>query len=89
MKTPNYSRQFGRDLKRCSKRGYDMGKFKDIALKLLADEPLPDSMRPHPLVGNYVGYFDCHLSGDWVLMYKTTSTAVIFQRMGTHSDLFE
>ena len=88
MKTPIYSRQFKRDIGLCQKRGYDMEKFKDIANTLLAELPLPETARPHPIVGNFVGYMDCHIGGDWVLIYKVTPTAVIFQRMGTHSDLF-
>ena len=89
MKTPIFTRQFKRDIDLCKRRGYDMEKYKDIANKLLAEQPLPEAARPHPLSGNYVCYTDCHISGDWVLIYKVTPTAIIFQRTGTHSDLFD
>ena len=88
MKTPIYSRQFERDVRLCKRRGWDMEKFKSMARALLSENALPETARPHPLSGNYAGYTDCHISGDWVLIYKTTPTAIIFQRMGTHSDLF-
>lgn len=88
MKTPIYSRQFERDVRLCKRRGWDMEKFKDIAKALLSEEPLPEAARPHALSGNYIGYTDCHIGGDWVLIYKPTPPAIIFLRTGTHSDLF-
>ena len=89
MLTPIYTKQFARDLKRMLKRGKDAAKFKDVARMLLAEEPLPAKYRDHKLSGTYVGRRDCHLENDWVLIYKRETTAIIFERNGTHSDLFE
>ena len=89
MLTPIYTKQFERDLKRMLKRGKDAEKFKTVARMLLAEESLPPKYHDHKLSGTYVGRRDCHMENDWVLIYKKETTAIIFERNGSHSDLFE
>jgi mRNA interferase YafQ len=89
MLTPIFTKQFDRDLKRMRKRGKDAEKFKTVARMLLAEEPLPAKYRDHKLSGTYVGRRDCHMENDWVLIYKRETSAIIFERNGTHSDLFD
>jgi len=88
MYTPVYTRQFEKDVKRCRRRGKDLGKFKIIARSLLAGEPLDPIHREHKLVGNFAGQRECHIESDWLLIYKVEPTRLTFERMGTHSDLF-
>jgi len=89
MYTPAFTRQFEKDLKRCQRRGRNIEKFKILARTLLAGHPLDPIHRDHRLVGNYVGRRDCHIESDWVLIYKIDGAQLIFERMGTHSDLFK
>ena len=89
MYTAVYTQTFERDLKRAIRRGKDIWKFKAVAEALLAGQALPPRHRDHQLVGNYAGRRDCHIEGDWVLIYKIAGTYLIFERMGTHADLFE
>lgn len=89
MLIPVYTKQLERDLKRMLKRGKDAEKFKTIVRLLLADSALPPKYRDHKLSGPYTGRRDCHIEGDWVLIYKKETAAIIFERTGTHSDLFE
>ncbi|MEE8583433.1 MAG: type II toxin-antitoxin system YafQ family toxin [Acidobacteriota bacterium] len=89
MYSPVYTRQFEKDLKRCQRRGKNLDKFKILARTLLAGEPLDPLHRDHKLVGNYTGRRDCHIESDWVLIYKIDGPQLIFERMGTHSDLFK
>ena len=88
MKTPAYTTRFKRDFGLMLSRGKAESKFAAVASKLLAGEPLEPRHRDHPLKGNFIGWRDCHLEPDWVLIYRTTPTEVIFGRTGTHSDLF-
>lgn len=88
MYTPIYTRQFERDLKRALRRGKNVEKFKIIARTLLAGQPLDPIHRDHRLTGNYAGRRDCHIESDWLLIYKMDGNRLIFERMGTHSDLF-
>jgi len=89
MYTPVYTRQFERDLKLALRRGKNLEKFKIIARTLLAGQPLDQIHRDHRLLGNYTGRRDCHIESDWLLIYKIAGNQLIFERMGTHSDLFK
>ena len=89
MYTPVYTKQFEKDLKRCKRRGKNLDKFKILARTLLSGKPLDPIHKDHKLVGNYIGRRDCHIESDWVLIYKTIGKQLMFERMGTHSDLFK
>ena len=89
MYTPVYTRQFERDLKLALRRGKNIEKFKIIARTLLAGRPLDAIHRDHRLVGNFAGRRDCHIESDWLLLYKVEEQRLIFERMGSHSDLFK
>ena len=88
MLTPRREGRFKKDVKTCIKRGYDMELMKTVIRKLSIPEPLEDKHRPHPLTGNYSGYDECHITPDWLLIYKQTDTELLLARTGTHSDLF-
>ena len=89
MFTPVYTKQFEKDVKRCKRRGKNFEKFKILAGTLLSGRPLDPIHRDHKLIGNYQGRRDCHIESDWVLIYKIDGGRLIFERMGTHSDLFK
>lgn len=89
MKTPVYTTQFKRDFKKMKKRGKDEQKLRQIAEKLLVGQALDLKHRNHLLVGNYTGRNECHIEPDWLLIYKLEKSRVIFERTGTHTDLFK
>ena len=80
MLAPVYTKQFEKDLRRMLKRGKDAQKFKEVARLLLNEEALPTKNHDHKLAGTYVGRRDCHLEGDWVLIYKRETSAIVFER---------
>ena len=65
-----------------------MEKFKLVAEALIEGQGLDPIHRDHKLIGNVIGRRECHLESDWLLIYKLEEGRVIFERMGTHSDLF-
>jgi mRNA interferase YafQ len=69
--------------------GKNLEKFKILARTLLAGEQLDSIHRDHKLIGSYVGRRDCHIESDWILIYKIDANRLIFERMGTHADLFK
>ena len=85
----SYTKQFAKDWKRLQKRGKAKEKLKTIISMIIGKEQLPQSCRDHKLIGNYKGRRECHIEPDWLLIYKITKTMVIFERMGSHSDLFQ
>jgi mRNA interferase YafQ len=89
MRTPSYSTQFQRDVKRLQKRGKNLEKLKRLIELLLAATPLPAQYKDHPLKHGWAGYRDAHVEPDWVLVYSTTDKTVHFERTGTHEELFE
>ncbi len=89
MRTPEYSTQFHRDVKRVQKRGKDMAKLKGLLALLIAEEPMPPRYKDHPLTNNWAGYRDAHIEPDWLLIYTVGGDAVRFERTGSHSDLFD
>ena len=89
MLTPAYTRQFDKDTKRMAKRGKNLEKLKIIISTLIAEELLDRIHREHKLVGNWKGRRECHIESDWLLIYKNEVDRIIFERTGTHSDLFQ
>jgi len=89
MRIISPTKRFGRDLKKAVSRNKDLSKLKKV-ISLLADNgKLSSKYKPHPLVGNWVPSWDCHIEPDWILIYQVTKTHVYLFRTGTHSDLFE
>ncbi len=52
------------------------------------EKPLHEKHKDHPLTGNYVGYRECHIKPDLLLIYQTGDGIIVFERTGSHSDLF-
>ena len=90
MLTPIYKSSFKKDFKRILKQGKDPGKIMHVVKLLCAQQPLPPSLRDHPLSGDYAGYRDCHVEPDLVLIYRIVQNQLqlICARLGSHSDLF-
>lgn len=82
--------QFKKDLKKIKKRGLNISKLDNIISKLRKQEQLEDKYRDHALVGNYIGFRECHIEPDWLLIYAINNEELILtaSRTGTHSDLF-
>jgi mRNA interferase YafQ len=81
--------RFEKDLKRMQKRGKDIAKFKTVALKLMAGKVLEPRYCDPLLVGNFANRRDCHIEPDWLLIYRFEADKVIFERTGSHADLFK
>ena len=88
MLYPVYTRQFERDIKRMKRRGKNLEKLKIIIRSLISEEQLDPIHRDHKLIGNWLGRKECHIESDWLLIYKTEVDRIVFERTGTHSDLF-
>ena len=89
MKQPQYRTIFTKDIKRAKKRGKDLNKLADIAHQLINGKTLAAKHRDHALVGNYKHHRECHIEPDWLLIYKLEENHIIFERTGSHADLFK
>ena len=82
--------QFRKDLKRINKRGKDLSLLKDVLQTLREEQALEEKYRDHALTGNYIGFRECHIQPDWLLVYAINKEELILtaSRTGSHSDLF-
>ena len=88
MREPFYSSQFKRDLKLAQKQGKPMTKLQGVMNNLKNAVMLPPSNEDHPLKGVYAGSRECHVEPDWLLIYRIDGQYIIFERLGSHSELF-
>lgn len=82
------STRFRRDLKNCQKQQKDLSLLQDIIDTLRIQESLPPKNRDHPLTGNYANHRECHITSDWLLIYRVVNNILVLERTGSHSDLF-
>ena len=83
------STQYKKDYKRYKKYPKKIDALKEI-LKLLQEEkPIPGEYLPHMLHGNYKGCVECHIQGDFLLIWFDPNSDIIeLVRLGSHSELF-
>ena len=86
-----FTTKFKKDLKLMIKRGEKPNKIKKVTDLLAQNQNLPKKFKDHPLTGNFANRRDCHIEPDWILIYKKDeeNKRIIFERTGTHSDLFK
>ena len=72
------------------KRGLDFDLLEEVVDQLAKCVPLPEKNRDHALTGDYIGFRECHVAPDWLLIYRVEDEELelFLFRTGTHSDLF-
>jgi len=62
----------------------------NIINMLANDEPLPAKHRDHALTGNWDGFRECHITPDWLLVYRKLDNGellLVLTRLTSHSKL--
>ena len=89
MKKLVQSTQYKKDLKRIRNDEKKAIALLEILLKLENEIPIPIENRPHLLTGDYKGYMECHIQGDFLLIWFDPNTDEIdLVRLGSHSELY-
>ena len=85
------SNRFKKDLKLAAKRGLDLAELEAVVNRLAAQQPLPDKNRDHTLTGDYIGFRECHIRPDWLLVYRVDGEDLVLFlfRTGSHTDLLD
>lgn len=85
-----FSSKFKKDFKIIVKRGYDVSLFEEVLFLLREEKTLPEKYNDHALKGDYIGHRECHITPDWLLIYKKENDMITLSltRTGSHSDLF-
>ena len=61
----------------------------EVIKQLAMGQVLPQKNRDHALVGDYSGCRECHITPDWLLIYRVEGEELYLVRTGTHTDLFD
>ena len=90
MYSVDYTNRFKKDLKRCVKRGLDISKIIEAVKLLEANGQLSAKYKPHKLVGDRQGQWECHIQPDWLMVWEQNDMelTLLFLQTGTHADLF-
>jgi len=91
MLTLHTTNQFRKDEKLARKRGLNVALLKSVIQTLLEEKSLAQKHKDHPLVENYIGFRECHILPNWLLIYAVDKGRLILttSRTGTHTDLFD
>lgn len=85
-----YSALFKKDFKRIVKRGWNPKLLSDIVAILTEEKPLLPENKDHALNGKWSGFRECHITPDWLMIYRIEKSILTLSvtRTGSHSDLF-
>jgi mRNA interferase YafQ len=91
MRTIKRSTRFKKDFKREMRAGHGQSFIETLTAviqQLAEDGALPARLYDHALTGNWIGYRDCHIRPDIVLIYqKPDAETLELVRLGSHSEL--
>lgn len=89
MKSLKPSTQYKKDLKRIRNNPKKAAELLKVLSYLENEIPIPEEYKPHNLTGDYNGCMECHIQGDFLLIWIDQETNEIdLVRLGSHSELF-
>lgn len=87
----DFTKSFLKDWERLNRSGrFDMVRLKEAMLLLVAnDAPLGSEWLDHALKGDWAHHRECHVGGDFMLVYQIEGNTARFVPTGTRAELFE
>lgn len=90
MKELRFTKQFKKDLKRFLNQPKKLEALNEVLDMLKREIELPEKYRAHKLIGDYAGCMECHIEGDFLLVwYDEENDVIVVYRLGSHSELFK
>lgn len=83
--TPEFRKSWER-YNRAGRR--DMNEVRTVMSLLFLGEPLPAEYLDHELKGDWAQSRECHIGGDFLLVYQDHADLITFVDLGSHSELF-
>lgn len=85
--------QFKKDLKKFKNERKNLEAIENCIYLLQKGgiKEIPSTMKPHKLIGNYAGMYECHIFSDLLIIWiqiDEPSKEIRLARLGSHSDLF-
>ena len=86
-----FTTTYKKSYKRMKKRGLDISLLDEVVDLLRQGKQLDEKYRDHGLSGNFVGFRECHIKPDWLLVYLVENDVLILTLVdtGSHSDIFK
>ena len=86
-----YTSAYKKSYKLMVKRGLDMSALNNVVDTLRQGKQLDAKYRDHSLTGNFIGFRECHIKPDWLLVYLIENDVLTLTLVdtGSHSDLFK
>ena len=95
MLAAQYAPKFERDVKALKKKHYDIAQLSEVVNLVIEDTERSKAIlrrrhNMHSLKGIWTGSSECHVAnaGDWLVIWKTGNGLAVFQRTGSHAELF-
>jgi mRNA interferase YafQ len=84
------AKQFIKDLRKSQAQNKPMSVLRVVMTNLAEEKTLDPKYLDHPLQGNWVGCRECHLTNNWLLIYRLLlkEQEIWFERLGSHAELF-
>ena len=85
-----FTTTFKKSYKLMKKRGLDISLLDNVIDLLRQGKQLDEKYKDHALSGNFVGFRECHIKPDWLLVYLLENDILTLTLVdtGTHSDIF-
>lgn len=81
--------RYKKDYKRYRNQPKKLAELAKVINMLANDQPLPSEYKPHKLIGEYEGCLECHIQGDFLLIWFDEVNDIIeLVRLGSHSEVF-
>ena len=88
LRTP----RFKRDYKALMRKHYNEDSFREALMALMNEDRalLGSRFRDHALKGEWEGFRELHIEGDWLLIYRIDRDILqlVLTRTGSHDSLF-
>lgn len=86
-----FTNQFKKSYKLMAKRGLDISLLDSVVDILRQGETLDEKYHDHALTGNYIGFRECHIKPEWLLIYLIENDILTLTLVdtGSHSDLLK
>lgn len=94
--TADFAKAFSRDLKKNAKRrNWNLTELEKVIDLVVENTPktleeLHRRHNMHTLSGNWRVRYECHVAnaGDWLVIWSSNDSVALFERTGSHDELF-
>lgn len=86
-----FTTAYKKSYKLMKRRGLDLSALDEVVELLRQGEQLNEKYRDYSLGGKFIGFRECHVKPDWILIYLMEQDVLTLTLVdtGSHSDIFK